>query len=85
MSAIVLLVLSTAGTVSVLYMHFHGALRVHLSPIVKTVILEWLAVVVFMRGKVKFMLGACKERHQVQVITPKCFDEMVSWYPEISV
>ena len=67
LSAIVLLILSTAGTVSVLYMHFHGALRIHLSPIANKVILEWLAAAVFMRGNVKTLLGASKDRHKVKV------------------
>ena len=56
LSVIILLVLTTGTTVMVLYVHFHGALKVILPNLAKKIILVWLATLVFMKDKVDRVL-----------------------------
>ena len=65
---IVLLVLSTVTTVYVLYIHYHGALKVALPKVAKTVILNWLANIVLMRDKVELVLSPDDEEEPEPVI-----------------
>ena len=69
LSAIVLQVLATAGTVSVLYIHFHRGLHIQMSPVIKRIILEWVATGVCLRGKVRKTLGNSTV-NEVQVTAP---------------
>ena len=64
---------------AVLFIHFHGALRLKLPSFAKKLLLEWLATAVGMRGKVNEMLEVSKEK-QVKVIFGGKLSVICIWY-----